>query len=404
MSEERGVVVYEARDGQEIKLSFETIKRYLVSGKADVTEQELMYFMGVCKSRGLNPFIKDAYLIKYSDKEGAAIVTSVDYFRKRAKAQKDCKGWKKGIIVERNGQIVYSNGLMIEGDKLLGGWFRAQPEGWDEPFELEVNLKGYIKRKTDGSITKFWAPENQPSQIMKVAESQGLRTLWPDEFQQLYTPEELGEADMFHQAERKGKTLQMEKTEVPEGKDIYEVKEAPKVGPTTNGEDAPPPSDDPPPPSSTETVAPETMDEKALYREEWVNLRSAGYSTFIHKNFKRIEDNGRRWPDLYQEMKEKWAKLYKEPWPLVEKPKPQMDLAPIDQGEKVETDTDTLSDADKAFVLEVAEYREALDEKDFATILAFYGVAKKPITELEGESRERFLGQLKKALDKQNAA
>ena len=400
MSEERGVVVYEARDGQEIKLSFETIKRYLVSGKADVTEQELMYFMGVCKSRGLNPFIKDAYLIKYSDKEGAAIVTSVDYFRKRAKAQKDCKGWKKGIIVERNGQIVYSNGLMIEGDKLLGGWFRAQPEGWDEPFELEVNLKGYIKRKTDGSITKFWAPENQPSQIMKVAESQGLRTLWPDEFQQLYTPEELGEADMFHQAERKGKTLQMEKTEVPEGKDIYEVKEAPKVGPTTNGEDAPPPSDDPPPPSSTETVAPETMDEKALYREEWVNLRSAGYSTFIHKNFKRIEDNGRRWPDLYQEMKEKWAKLYKEVWPLVERI--QGNLAPVDQGEKVEINI--LSDADHAFIVEVEEYRDALPEKDFSMILTFYGVAKRPITDLEGETRTRFLAQLKKALDKQNAA
>lgn len=170
--------------------------------------------------------------------------------------------------------------------------------------------------------------------------------------------------------------------EAEPGKDPYEVKPIQKEEPVT-----------------VETVAPETMDEKALYREEWVNLRSAGYSTFIHKNFKRIEDNGRRWPDLYQEMKEKWAKLYKEVWPLVEKV--QGNLAPIDQGERVETDT--LSDADKAFIVEVEEYKEALDEKDFSTILAFYGVAKKPVTELEDESRERFLGQLKKALDKQNS-
>jgi len=153
--------------------------------------------MGICKSRGLNPFAKDCYLMKYSQNEGAAIITSIDYFRKRAKAQKDCKGWKKGIIVERNGQVTYTEGLMLESDTLLGGWFKAKPENWDEPFLLEVNLKGYIKYKKDGTITRFWQKENQPSQIMKVAESQGLRTVWPDEFQQLYTQEELGEADTF---------------------------------------------------------------------------------------------------------------------------------------------------------------------------------------------------------------
>lgn len=202
MTEERGIIEYEARDGQQIKLTLDTIRKYLVQGRSElVTQQELMYFMGACKSRGLNPFIKDAYLIKFSENEGAAIITSIDYFRKRARAQRDCKGWKKGIIVDRDGKIVYSNGLMIDGDKLLGGWFKAQPEGWDEPFELEINLKGYIKRKKDGSVTKFWTPENQPSQIMKVAESQGLRTLWPDEFQQLYTPEEMGQSDMFQQTE-----------------------------------------------------------------------------------------------------------------------------------------------------------------------------------------------------------
>ena len=175
--------------------------------------------------------------------------------------------------------------------------------------------------------------------------------------------------------------------EVEPGKDPYEVKPIQKEEPVFI-------------PSETVKVGPEKMDEKAIYREEWVNLRSAGYSTFIHKNFKRIEDNGRRWPDLYQEMKEKWAKLYKEVWPLVERI--QGNLAPVDQGEKVEINI--LSDADHAFIVEVEEYRDALPEKDFSMILTFYGVAKRPITDLEGETRTRFLAQLKKALDKQNAA
>ena len=200
--EEKSLVKYEAKDGQEISLSFDTITKYLVQGRSEfVTRQEMMYFMGICKSRGLNPFAKDCYLIKYSQKEGAAIITAIDYFRKRAKAQRDCKGWKKGIIVERKKEIVYSDGLMLSDDILLGGWFKAKPEGWDEPFLLEVNLKAYIKHKVDGSVTKFWSKENQPSQIAKVAESQGLRTLWPDEFQQLYTQEELGEGEMFKATE-----------------------------------------------------------------------------------------------------------------------------------------------------------------------------------------------------------
>lgn len=195
---EKALVTYEAKDGQEISLSFENITKYLVQGHPEyVTRQEMMYFMGICKSRGLNPFAKDCYLIKYSQKDGAAIITGIDYFRKRAKAQRDCKGWKKGIIVKRKGEVVYTDGLILDDDTLLGGWFKAKPEGWDEPFTLEVNLKGYIKKTKDGSVTKFWKPENQPTQIAKVAESQGLRTLWPDEFQQLYTQEELGEADTF---------------------------------------------------------------------------------------------------------------------------------------------------------------------------------------------------------------
>ena len=61
-------------------------------------------------------------------------------------------------------------------------------------------------------------------------------------------------------------------------------------------------------------------DANTQWRDEWINLKGPGYSTFIHKNFRRIEENGARWPDLYREMKEKWAKLYPTAaWPLVEK-------------------------------------------------------------------------------------
>lgn len=186
------MVKYQSRDGQEIKLTFDTVKKYLVSGKSEnVTHQEIMYFLGICKSRGLNPFKKDAYLIKYGS-DPAAIVTSIDYFRSRAKSQLDCRGWEKGVIIEtKDGEIKRTKGLVLEGEKILGGWFKAQPDGWTTPFELEVNLNGYIKKTREGRTTKFWQPENQPTMIAKVAEGQGLRTLWPDEFQGIYEKSEI---------------------------------------------------------------------------------------------------------------------------------------------------------------------------------------------------------------------
>jgi len=249
---ELGVVQYESRDGQQITLSWEIIKRYLVAGKSElVTRQELMYFMGTCKSRGLNPFIKDCYLIKY-DHNPAAIITSIDFFRKRARAQKDCKGWRKGVILMRGKDIIYSDGLMLPDDVLLGGWFEAKPEGWDTPFRHEVNLAGYIKRKSDGSITKFWSKENQPSQIAKVAESQGLRILWPDEFQDLYTPEEMGESEQFKAAEEAvAMPSEEDLKKTPENKAVYEAEDL----------TGPPPSVDRPPPSPPKKKEPEPKKE-----------------------------------------------------------------------------------------------------------------------------------------------
>ncbi len=196
-TQERGVVKYVAADGQEVTLTPDVVKKYLVQGNGEkVTMQELMYFLNICRARRLNPLTKDCYLIKYGE-DPAAIVTSIDYFRKRARAQKDCRGWKKGVIVVgKDGKPHDSHGLVLEGEKLVGGWFEATPEGWLHPFRLEVNLSGYVKKTKDGRVTKFWSEDNQPSQIAKVAESQGLRLLWPDEFQQIHSDAEIATEEL----------------------------------------------------------------------------------------------------------------------------------------------------------------------------------------------------------------
>ena len=191
--EQKGLVKYESR-GQEVVLTASIVREFLVTGKKElVTDQEIYYFLGICKARQLNPFVKDCYLIKYGS-EPAAIVTAIDFYRSRARAQKDCVGWEAGVICQNNKtkELRYSKGIVLPDETLLGGWFRARPKGWEIDFELEVNLDGYIKKTSSGDITKFWSKPNQPSQIRKVVESQGLRTVWPDLFQGTVTGEELG--------------------------------------------------------------------------------------------------------------------------------------------------------------------------------------------------------------------
>src|SRR5438128_513941 len=145
---ERGLVIYQSRDGQEIRLSFDTVRKYLVSGHPElVTDPEIMLYMGMCKARGLNPFKKDCYLVKYGKEEPAATIVSIDYYRARAKAQPDCVGWQCGVIVatgekehgieEREGSVIY------QGEMLIGGWYRAKPKDWDIPKYLAVRLDRY---------------------------------------------------------------------------------------------------------------------------------------------------------------------------------------------------------------------------------------------------------------------
>jgi phage recombination protein Bet len=178
--------------GQSVRLTPAMVRQYLVHGKSElVTDQEIVFFMHICRARGLNPFNKDCYLVKYTP-DPAAIIVSVDKLRFQARKSADCVGWKSGIVVQkRDGALRYSNGLILEGEKLLGGWFEGKPKGWEEPFRLEVNLNGYVKKTREGNTTRFWAPENQPTMIAKVAEAQGLRRLWPEQIQGLYLQEEL---------------------------------------------------------------------------------------------------------------------------------------------------------------------------------------------------------------------
>jgi len=193
------IVRYVAADGQEINLNIDMVKKYLITpatAAESVTLQEFVFFLNICRSRGLNPFIKDVYPVKYGS-DPLAIITSIDFLRKRAAAEADCEGWDKGVIVykKETKEARESAGIVLPGEEVIGGWFRGYKKGWRKDFYLEVNLSGYLKKTKEGNLTRFWQEANWPTMISKVAEAQGLRTMWPGKFSKMFLAEEIGTAD-----------------------------------------------------------------------------------------------------------------------------------------------------------------------------------------------------------------
>ncbi|MCG3056170.1 recombinase RecT, partial [Escherichia coli] len=87
-------------NGESVKLSGATVKNYLVRGNDTVSEQEIVMFINLCKYQKLNPFLNEAYLVKFKGAP-AQIITSKEAFMKRAEANENFDGLEAGIIVER---------------------------------------------------------------------------------------------------------------------------------------------------------------------------------------------------------------------------------------------------------------------------------------------------------------
>lgn len=180
-------------DSGEIKLSIHTIKQYLVNGNGKITDQEAMMFLGLCEGQRLNPFIKEAYLIKYSDKNPATMVVSKDVFMKRAIKNPDFEGIESGVIVlNEHGEVEYKKGAFYlkNREQLVGAWATVHRKSWKYPISLEVNYDEYVGYKSNGEVNAQWASK-PATMIIKVAETQALRKAFVEDLQGMYDESEM---------------------------------------------------------------------------------------------------------------------------------------------------------------------------------------------------------------------
>lgn len=163
-------------------LTIADIRRYLCP---KATEQEAYLFLRLCQAQGLNPFTRDAYLIKYSDSQPATMVVGKEAFTKRAEAHPQFDGFRAGVIVLRGETLEHLTASFAPPKTtLFGGWAEVYRKDRAHPVHCEVALDEFSTGQTG------W--KRMPgTMIRKVALVSALREAFPSSFAGLYDAAEM---------------------------------------------------------------------------------------------------------------------------------------------------------------------------------------------------------------------
>ena len=169
-----------------------------VLGVKDATKADLAVYFHVCRQTGLDPFLRQIYLIARQEKVRDQWVTKqtiqvgIDGFR----VIRDRAANRDGVEVE------YSRTIWYDHD---GGehkvWLRADPPAGCEmtvykngrPYPAVLTYAEYVQTK-NGQPTGKWrdAPAHQ---LEKCVEAFGLRRAFPQDMAGVHLPEEMGDDD-----------------------------------------------------------------------------------------------------------------------------------------------------------------------------------------------------------------
>jgi len=162
-------------DGSHIRLTPSIVQNYIVGSDSQITMQEFKFFTELCKVRKLNPFTKEAYLIKFGT-QPAQIVVGKDAILKRAILNKNFNGRQQGVIIltDKNEVIERNGTFKLPTEKLVGGWAKVYRKDWDFPVYITVAFDEVSQRKSNGELNSNWASKGA-TMVEKVALVRALR-------------------------------------------------------------------------------------------------------------------------------------------------------------------------------------------------------------------------------------
>lgn len=185
-------VVYEA-GGEQIKLTPSIVQQYIVGDSGTITIQEFKFFTELCKARKLNPFLKEAYCIKFGN-QPAQIVVGKDAILKRAIIHPDYDGMESGVIVQviETGEIIERKGTFYLNteEKLVGGWAKVYRKNWKYPIFCSVAFDEVAQKKSNGQLNINWSGKGA-TMVEKVAKVRALRETFIEDLGGMYDADEV---------------------------------------------------------------------------------------------------------------------------------------------------------------------------------------------------------------------
>ncbi len=184
------------RSGEVINLDKKTVQEYLAGGQ-EITNSEFTMFFQLCKVHKVNPFLKEAYIIKFGTTP-ATIVLDYKVLQQLAEDNPNFKGLKTGlIVVDKNGNEKEREGsYILPNEVLIAGWCEVIRNDREFPTKVYALFDEFkqINKKT-GDLNSNWS--GKPCfMITKVAKAQALREAFPNTFgSNIYIQEE---ADMMN--------------------------------------------------------------------------------------------------------------------------------------------------------------------------------------------------------------
>ena len=173
-------------NGETSTLTLEKVREYFCE---TATDEECAFALEVCAIRGLNPFKRDCFFVKYGGSNPKLeIIVSKDFFMKKAMTHPDFEYFKAGVTVQKGEEVSnVERYYAYPGETLLGGWAEVKRKSIKVPFRAEVPLSGFKKDN------RFWSSQPGPGHmIRKCAGTTVLREAFAEDFAGLYDENELG--------------------------------------------------------------------------------------------------------------------------------------------------------------------------------------------------------------------
>lgn len=182
------LIKYKGATGADVELSVRHTRQYFCR---EASEAEAYLFNAWCAHVGLDPWKREAYLVKYGSNP-AQMLTAKDAFTKRAEANPRYQGQKAGVVViNRQGEMENRLGeLVLEGEELVGGWAEVYVKDYLFPVSAVLSFKERCQYK-DGKPMAKWAT-SPGLMIRKCALVAALREAFPGDVGGMYIPDEMG--------------------------------------------------------------------------------------------------------------------------------------------------------------------------------------------------------------------